>query len=573
SALQALTQESNGSEPQNGDLVEVLLDLVKIMDNSEILQAAAPSDASFFKQMGGHKRTLLCATAELLWEEFKESHKVEDLDMSIEFEYKVLEQTPENHPDRAEWLGRLGVSHQYRFERLGCLEDLSKAVEFQEKAVLDAASDDPGRLGYLNNLGVSYKALFQRLGRLDDIQKSISYLEQAVFLTPDGHPEKPSRLNNLGGSFLALFEQSGRLQDANQATSCLQSALILTPNDHPLQITTSFRLGEISGSMFMRSQLPVHALDAMSFYKHATLITTGPPSQRLRSSRLWALLPRILGRPPLDAYTHCMTLIPQFIWLGASAHDRHEQLTRWVGILATEAATAAIELGHYDLAIEWLEQGRSVVWGQTLQLRTPYDELYAIHPEMAEELQCVSYHFECASRTLHAENASSGGGEPPHDTARKHRWLVQRREELLADARSLPGLEDFLRPPKASKIMTWVRDKTTVIVNVHRLRCDALVMQAGTQSITHVPLVGFSLQKAESARAELARYLLAHGIQRAVKRGDPKQKPSFTNILAMLWSDVAKPVLDHLGIIVRPTPEFNRVFQLTNSPVPAPRAG
>ncbi|KAG9094274.1 hypothetical protein FRC06_010990, partial [Ceratobasidium sp. 370] len=244
-----------------------------------------------------------------------------------------------------------------------------------------------------------------------------------------------------------------------------------------------------------------------------------------------------------------MTLIPHVIWLGASAHDRHEQLTRQVWVLATEAATGAIELGYYDLAIEWLEQGRSVVRGQTLQLRTPYDDLYAIHPKMAEELQRVSYHFECASRSVHEEGATTSGRRTPPETAWKHRWLAQKREELLGYARSLPGLEDFLRPPKASKILTWAQDKTTVIVYVDGFRCDALVMQAGTQTITHVPLVGFSVQKADSARAELANSLRAHGIQRGVKRGDPKKRPSFTRILAMLWNDVAKPVLDHLGII------------------------
>ncbi|KAG9076428.1 hypothetical protein FRC06_009512, partial [Ceratobasidium sp. 370] len=137
-----------------------------------LLAAVEITEASFFEQLGGQKRTWLFATADWLWKQFDESHKVEDLDVSIEFQFKVLEWTPENHPDRAEWLGRLGLFHQYRFQRLGYLEDLGKAVEFQEMAMLDAASDDPWRLGYLNNLGLSYKSLFQRLGRLDDIQKS-----------------------------------------------------------------------------------------------------------------------------------------------------------------------------------------------------------------------------------------------------------------------------------------------------------------------------------------------------------------------------------------------------------------
>ncbi|KAG9074473.1 hypothetical protein FRC06_010664, partial [Ceratobasidium sp. 370] len=244
-----------------------------------------------------------------------------------------------------------------------------------------------------------------------------------------------------------------------------------------------------------------------------------------------------------------MLLLPQVVWFGTSIHDRHERLACEVGILATEAATAAIEQRRFDLALEWLEQGRSVVWGQTLQLRTPYDELHAVHPQMAEELQYISHEFERTSMSLYAGTATGGSEESPHETAQRHRWLAHRREELLEYARSLPGLEDLLRPPKAPKILSWVQDRTTVIVNVHKFRCDALIMRAGTQTITHVPLVGFSVRKAESARAELASCLLAYGIRRGVKKGDLAHKPAFTNILALLWYDVVKPVLDHLGII------------------------
>ncbi|KAG9083358.1 hypothetical protein FRC06_004576, partial [Ceratobasidium sp. 370] len=368
-------------------------------------------------------------------------------------------------------------------------------------------------------------------------------------LTPDGHPDKPGRLNNLGNSYGSLFDKLGSLEDANQAINYLTSAALLTPADHPHQATYLRTLGKISSSMYTSSQLLEHALHPMNYYNQAALITTALPSLRLHSSRHWALLSRRLGLPPLEAYTHCMMLLPQVVWLGASIHDRHQCLTRRVGILATEAATAAIEQTRFDLALEWLEQGRSVVWGQTLQLRTPYDELHAVHPQLAEELQYVSHEFECTSMSLHSGTAAGSNKESPHETAWKHRWLAHRRELLLGYARSLPGLEDFLCPPKAPKILSWVQDRTTVIVNVHKYRCDALVIQAGSQAITHVPLIGFSAQKAERARAELASCLLAHGIRRGVKKGDVTHKPAFTNVLALLWYDVVKPVLDHLGIV------------------------
>ncbi|KAG9089220.1 hypothetical protein FS749_001526 [Ceratobasidium sp. UAMH 11750] len=299
--------------------------------------------------------------------------------------------------------------------------------------------------------------------------------------------------------------------------------------------------------MFQSSHLPAHALDALSHYKQAALVVTGSPAIRFRASHNWALLSQLCGLPPLEAYANSMTILPHVVWLGASAQDRYKCLaTTQVGILATEAATAAISQTRYDLALEWLEQGRSIVWGQTLQLRTPYDELSTDHPDLAEELQYVSTQFEHASMSLSSGPSTACGGELPHETARKHRWLAQKREELIEYIRHLPGLEDFLRPPNASKIMSWVQDKTIVVVNVHELRCDALILQAGARDITHVPLTEFSVQKAKEARAELGRCLLGRGCQRGIK--PDRRKLTFKDILELLWDEVVKPVLDHLGI-------------------------
>ncbi|KAG8728444.1 hypothetical protein FRC10_004963, partial [Ceratobasidium sp. 414] len=121
-----------------------------------MLQAAVPSGASIFGGMGNNKLVLLRATAELLWQKFTESWRLEDLDMSIQYEYRVLQETPGDHPDWAEWLDKLGASYQFRFKQLGQLEDAGKAAEFHQKAVLFTPDGHPDKPGMLNNLGTSY---------------------------------------------------------------------------------------------------------------------------------------------------------------------------------------------------------------------------------------------------------------------------------------------------------------------------------------------------------------------------------------------------------------------------------
>ncbi|KAG9086275.1 hypothetical protein FS749_003761 [Ceratobasidium sp. UAMH 11750] len=290
----------------------------------------------------------------------------------------------------------------------------------------------------------------------------------------------------------------------------------------------------------------------MNFYRSAVLVKSGHPSIRLRASKSWALLSRLFDPSSLEGYMHCMTLLPQVVWLGSSVTQRYEHLMRHIRDLVTKAAAAAISLRRYDVAVEWLEQGRSIVWGQTLQLRTPFDDLYAIHPEMAQELQYVSQELECASMS-DPDNAAPGqGGLSSHIVGWKHRQLAERREELIGFARLLPGLEDFLLPLKASKLMDMVQAGVAVIINVSNDQCDALVIRTDPKSITHVPLTGFSVQKAGKAHENLSHCIRGRGFHRGFKKGDTREEITLKDILAVLWRDVVKPVLDHLGITQHP---------------------
>ncbi|KAG9084522.1 hypothetical protein FS749_005180 [Ceratobasidium sp. UAMH 11750] len=423
----------------------------------------------------------------------------------------------------------------------------------------------PDKPATLNNLGNSYQVRFEHLESLGDLEKSIDCHERTLILTPDDHPAKYVYLMNLGDRFGRRFKRLGTFQDANQAADYLRQAVQLTPDGHPLQASQLVALGNLHSKMFTRSRLLQHGLEAMHFHRSASLVKAGKPSIRLQASHMWAILSCAIDPCSLEGYTHCMTLLPEVVWLGTSVTQRYERLMRDIGDLVTKAAAAAISQRRYDLAVEWLEQGRSIVWGQILQLRTPYDDLYAVHPELAQQLQYVSHQLECAPMRDPGDLVPGQDSLSSHKIAWMHRELAQRREALLASARLLPGLEGFLLPLNASKLMGTGQDRVVVMFNICGERCDALVVQTATQDITHVPLTGFSTEKAEIARVELTGYLGARGSWRDDKQYDvqrrpvyPQHDPNWKDVLAMLWQDVVKPVLDHLGI--------NQVVSVGNLP-------
>ncbi|KAG8712070.1 hypothetical protein FRC09_020264, partial [Ceratobasidium sp. 395] len=162
----------------------------------------------------------------------------------------------------------------------------------------------------------------------------------------------------------------------------------------------------------------------MTLYQTAAHVVVGSPSLRLKSARMWALTASLIPSASLEGYRYCMALLPQVVWLGTSVTDRHAAISRDVQDLVAAAAFTAISLQQYSLALEWLEQGRSIVWGQLLQLRTPLDELSDCYPRLTEELQQVSCQLEAASMLSLANEPSVVSGGLLRDTSIRHRHLL-----------------------------------------------------------------------------------------------------------------------------------------------------
>jgi hypothetical protein len=227
--------------------------------------------------------------------------------------------------------------------------------------------------------------------------------------------------------------------------------------------------------------------------------------------------------------------------------------------LSLAAAAAALSIGHPDKALEWLVEGRCIVWTQINQLRTPVDELRSYDPDLADRLSILSKELENAglrsdSRGVRTD-LSMSDKMSLEDEARMHIKHAKDWEQLLDTIRSTPQFKDFLQPRKCAEIMSGLPEEgPVIIINMHTDRCDALALMAGTHSPTHIPLK-LSFQESERLANGLRCYLQTVGIRSRLgvplDAGDSPQPVNFPTVLEALWSKVVRPILQDLAFSVR----------------------
>ncbi|KAL5637620.1 hypothetical protein ACGC1H_004135 [Rhizoctonia solani] len=401
-------------------------------------------------------------------------------------------------------------------------------------------------------LGLAYNKQYRRLGEFADLDKAIESHTRALALTPDGHTDMSSRHASLGVSYTDRYQRLGELADLDKAIESHTRALALTPSGHPqlprqylnyalpllLQYTHTGHLASLTGSL--------------QYFRKAAHHFSGAPRIRFQCSLGWAKLAAKLSLlKPIEAFQAAIDLLPQFIWLGATTNQRYQDLLLTEN-LAVKACFAAIRSSNYSLALEWLEHARCVVWNQSLMLRSPLDQLHSSYPDLAAQLQFVAKQLDSSNTDSQLIQATSSDLNAAEQAGQQRRHLAMKYNSLLDQIRQLPGLETFLKPAQASTLMHGVRSGPVVVIDCHTDQCDALVILPGQAQITHLPLPDFTEDKARKTRFELEVSLRRKGLrQRGVwVKPPPGYEDGIESVLRILWDDVVKPVLDHLGYIV-----------------------
>ncbi|KAF8966246.1 CHAT domain-containing protein [Flammula alnicola] len=533
---------------------------------------------------------------------FEYTRDLTDISESISTFQKAIHLIPDRHARMREWLNDLGTAFQFRFEHSGDLADISESISVHQKAIRLAADGDPNMHRWQNNLGNAFMCRFQKTRDLTDISEAISALQQALHHTPNSHPDMPQRLNNLGTAFANRFRLKGNVADISEAISSLQKAVRLTPDDHVDKPSWLNNLGTVLTHRFEQTRSPADISEAISAlqkaihlppndlgsmpgvmnnlgnsymarfkhignpYRQAAISSTGSPSIRLRAARNWAQFSQNLDPSlSLDAFDTVIELLSQVAGLEQTMQRRHANLVD-ISDLSMAAAAAAFSAGRPDKALEWLEQGRCLVWSQLNNLRTPLDGLQSAGSRL--ELESIE------------SEASMSQKISLQDQATAHVKLAKDWDRLLLKARTIPGYEDFLRPAQCSTILEHLpKSGPVVIVNVHKNRCDALALISGVDDPLHIPLDEFSNEKAVKLRVRLQTHLHSSGVrmrgaeadgddERATKRYVKTKSGSvMKDILHELWTSVVKPILDGLRFSVSSPSHPSRIWWCVTGPL------
>ena len=492
--------------------------------------------------------------------------ELSDLEQALSRHRCAVELIPDGHPNKPASLNNLALSLVARFELVGDMSDLEQAISTHKDAVELIPEGHPSKADCLNNLGLCFLTRLGRLGKLSDLEQAISAHRDAKELTPDGHPGKPACLSNLatGNSLLVRFKCHGESHDLEQAISRYRDALELIPDGHPSKSVCLNGFAYCLQTRFEKFNEPDDLEQAILQYSHAARASTGPTTTRFRASLQWISCARSIGHHSLlRAYSVAIDLLPQLAWIGLSLTHRYRELMKGTDVVREAAAAAALDSGRPETAVEWLEQGRSIVWGELFQLRSSYEELAPAHPDLAHQLQQLSAALEHASATRDKSLSSLSEGAPGaarhsaeslEQEAGKHRALAIARDKLLQAIRALPGFERFLRHKEFSQLRALAHSGPLVILNAAESRCDALIVLANVEGVIHVPLSSFTLKRSGVLHNNLQSLL---GEARVIPHDDrdgqraSRRDVSWESVLSSLWKGVVKPVLDALDFSVR----------------------
>ncbi|KAJ3530438.1 hypothetical protein NMY22_g8567 [Coprinellus aureogranulatus] len=312
--------------------------------------------------------------------------------------------------------------------------------------------------------------------------------------------------------------------------------------------------------------------NSISKYRSSASCSFGPPKDRLEGAKRWvSKISKHFPRSPefFEAGDAVIRLLSLAVGLDRTLESRYSHLQAMTHIAPHTAAFACV-LNRADKALEWLEQGRSLVWVQLSQLRTPLDDLRVRDSQLANRISEVARQLETAGSaplTRHPSDNSEtalSNRIMAEDESQAHLQLAKEWDELLSKARTLPGLDNFLSPSPLSTLLSHLPESgIIVVINVDIMRCDAFALIAGRAKPVNIPLPTLTFEKVTAHHENLSSQLQHQGLRvrgdgddiqgsaralRPHRRKQTSDGSGLQDILRGLWVDIVKPILDALQI-------------------------
>lgn len=484
-----------------------------------------------------------------------------------------------------DWRSALGIWLWRRFERCGMMDDLERAIKVGEEAAMAERSVPSWRAASLANLANSVSARFSRTGYLGDIRRVIWTLNQAIRLLDQRHPHRPGVLIQFADALSERAKLPGQSRDIeralNRSVEATEQALDLISPEHPSRAEWLGNLSATLGQRYDRLNTPAdldRAIDVGT--QAAALVPLGhrdrgrimqvlgnrylSRSQKLSQSRIASASDFQMAMSCFQKAWDCPNTDPMYritlglnlgrllamksAWAEASTildftvgllprvsprslqhTDKQHILAEYSG-LASLAAAAALNAGRSpEHALQQLELGRGVISGLLLEMRSDLSELQERFPDLAAK-------FGNLRDELDVPAAGPTPMQPSVIASQAGRRLDADKElsRLLDQIRSKEGFETFLCLPTAAEMRAAADPDPIVVINLSPHRCDAFLVQHDKITVVRLPRQAYIEASLQAARLR--------------KSGLEASASEITPVLEWLWTTVARPSLDGLGI-------------------------
>jgi tetratricopeptide (TPR) repeat protein len=472
-----------------------------------------------------NRNRALSNLANAIYMRYQQQRNSRDIDESIGLHKKALEICITSHLDRVPFLHGLAVAFQARFGGRGDLKDIDEVMKLLREQLDTSPASHPGHSILLHDLANAFHARFDKTKEHKEINEAIELHRKALSMGAVSHQPHHIGLVGLSLALHARFKQQWDHKDIDEAVYLHEEALVLCPFPHPDRGTCLQNYGNILHEAYVY-QPKEETLDAViSVLQEASSNMSSSPVNRFSAANNWAKFATMYAhRSCLTAYRAYINLLPQLVAFHLDLKSRQKVLAlSQITSLASSSATCAITLNENNVAVEFLEASRSVFWAQALHLRTPFDQLANVGPDLATRLRKLSRQLDQASFRDTPQNVSTDDQQNIRSTeaiaTRCHR-LNEEWEETIKAVRKLAGFENFM----CSKSITLLRQAAIsgpiVILLASKSSCSALIVTS-SQDIQHMQLPGIDLQTlklyADLPRAlsdrnfDMPNFLEAHG--------------------------------------------------------------
>jgi hypothetical protein len=507
----------------------------------------------------GHPhRAMSCGNlAESLRIGFNQTGDMVLLNEALELEREALRLRPEGHPDRAMSCGNLANLLRIRFSQTRDMALLDKTLELEREALRLRPEGHPDRALSCGNLAISLRIGFHRTGDTVLLDEALECDREALRLRPEGHPDRAMSCGNLAISLRTCFDQTGDTLLLDEARSVSTQAIkqsAVSPSDH----------------VHLRAQLAhIHAVRSSSLYDPSAAVGVLLEAIQYRAgmvqhfyavnSALSLCVKAVVSNHDhvqlLAVYQAMIELLPE---LGSAVLDKASRLRRWrdAGNLPLQALLCALKANDLPLGLELMEQGRAVLWSQTLAMQD--SQFHGLTDGWKLQLRALFRSMSCAPETSNSQSSELSARDEAHAS-------YTRLQQVLKQIRAFPGMERFMRGPSYAELVQVASAHPVVIITPEDKACHAIIISATSTIPKHLILDSITVSDLDILGHDVrgldlnvrAMSPLASGVSMEVRAlgvsGRPKD-PTVRKLhqsLKRLWLGIVKPILDCLGLKVR----------------------